>query len=75
LLNGSEHTTCPCGNPRQDGHHITFVCSRFRKERRELVGLATTWEQLDAPMWAKEGGDEPYDRVEAFFGFLFTKLG
>lgn len=29
---------------------------------------------IDAPMWAKEGDEEPYDKVEAFFGFLFTQL-
>ena len=36
--------------------------------------MPSTWEHLDAPMWAKEADEEPYDEVEAFFGFLFTQV-
>jgi len=58
----------------EDGHRITFTCPRFRKGRRELLEMPSTWEHLDAPMWAKEADEEPYDEVEAFFGFLFTQV-
>jgi len=27
-----------------------------------------------ARRWAKEGDEEPYDKVETFFGFLFTQM-
>jgi len=37
------------------------------------VGLAAAWEQVDAPMWAKEGDEGLYDKVETF-GFLFAQL-
>jgi len=40
----AEEAACPWGRPREDGHHITSIYPRFGKERRELIGLATTWE-------------------------------
>jgi len=55
---------------RRPSHHLYLP----RKGRRELVEISSTWEHLDAPMWAKEGDEELYDKVEAFFGFLFTQL-
>lgn len=65
---------CPCGHPREDDDHITFSCPRFQKERKELIGPTATWEELGTPRWVKEGDDDPYDQVEAFFGFLFAQL-
>jgi len=38
----SADTICPCGHPREDDHHITFVCPRFKKERAELLGTKAT---------------------------------
>jgi len=63
-----------CGHPREEGSHNTVTCPRFRKERREMIGPASTWAELDELMWAKEENDDSYDKVEAFFGLLFTRL-
>jgi len=58
----------------EDGYHTTFECTRFRKERTELLGRPVAWKDLDAPRWEKEGDEEPYNQVEAFFDYLFTPL-
>jgi len=47
---------CPCGHTSEDGYHLTFVCLRFKKERAELLGNATRWEDIDAPVWSRRGG-------------------
>jgi len=52
----------------------TFGCWRFRKERAELIGTRSTWKELDAPMWVKEGDQDPYDAIEAFFSYLYSQL-
>jgi len=39
-----------------------------------LLGSPDAWEDLDAPRWVKEPDEEPYDKVEAFFDFLFAQL-
>jgi len=66
--------SCSWGHHTEDGFHITLECPRFRKERTELLERPAAWEDLDAPKWAKEGEEEPYDRVEAFFGYIFTQI-
>jgi len=58
----------------ENGDHITFTCPNHRTTRKTLIGLSSTWAELDAPRWVKEGDDDPYDQVEAFFGYLFIQL-
>jgi len=65
---------CPCGHNSEDGHHITFACPRFGKARKELIGISSNWEDLDAPRWDKEADDGPYGKVEACFGYQFRQL-
>lgn len=38
------------------------------------MGSPEAWDDLGASRWAKEGDDELYDKVEAFFDFLFTQM-
>ena len=71
--------TWPCGHHTQDGHHITFRCPIHATERRNLIGARDddTWEALDRPLDIKDEGsdwEEYFDRVEAFFSYLFTYL-
>ncbi|KAF8418422.1 hypothetical protein EV426DRAFT_707566 [Tirmania nivea] len=47
-----------CDHPSEDGHHITFDCPHRDRQRQELVGGATTWEELDTPVWKKEEREE-----------------
>jgi len=65
---------CPCGHHTEDGFRITFACPRFKKERTELIGRPANWEDLDTPRWVKEGDEEQYDQVEAFFGYIVTQI-
>ncbi|KAF8417873.1 hypothetical protein EV426DRAFT_706623 [Tirmania nivea] len=47
--------TCPHCN-----HSLPpFTCLYHRQQRLELIGDATTWEDLYAPIWKKEEGDGP----------------
>jgi len=50
-----------------DGAKATFL---FLTRRRELLGLKTSWEEIDAPDWRKEGDEDPYYAIESFFSFL-----
>ncbi|KAF8418266.1 hypothetical protein EV426DRAFT_700455 [Tirmania nivea] len=59
------------GMPSEDGYHITFDCPHHHQQRRELIGNARTWEDLDTPIWRKE---EEWDAVEAFFAYLYRPL-
>ncbi|KAF8429077.1 hypothetical protein EV426DRAFT_702870 [Tirmania nivea] len=44
-------------------------------QRRELIGEAATWEELDTPICKKEEGeDEEWDVVEACFSYLCHPL-
>jgi len=65
---------CPCGHPGEDGHNITFTRLRFTKEGHEFVGAKSTWEELDAPDWRKEGDDGLYNAIEAFFSFIYHEI-
>jgi len=62
--------------PKTANIYLVFNCPRFRKERRELIGVASAWEDLDAPVWVKEGDDEPYDNPHylSLFGPKMTEI-
>ncbi|KAF8415691.1 hypothetical protein EV426DRAFT_703858 [Tirmania nivea] len=50
-------------------------CPHHHQQRRELIGNARTWEDLDTPIWRKEEGEEEeWDAVEAFFAYLYRPL-
>lgn len=44
------------------------------ERRAELIGNPSGWENLDAPVWVMEGDEDLYDKIEAFFGFIFTQI-
>jgi len=70
-----ENAVCQCGHPVQDGHHIVFACPRFRKERRDLLGVLSSWEDLDEPNWRKDKGDDSHwDTIEAFFDCIWSEF-
>jgi len=66
--------TYTCDHESEDGHDITFVCQRFKNERREMLETRSPWEGLDALVWVKEGHKDPYDEIEAFFSFILSHL-
>jgi len=70
----SADATCPCSSLVENGDHITFICPRFNKERAEWLGTRSTWEELDSPVWGKEGDDDLYDAIEAFFHYMFSQF-
>jgi len=70
-----DNPTCDCGHPIQGGHHITFECARFGKERREILGPRRTRESLDEPNWRKEEGDDSeWDTIEGFLDFIYNQF-
>ncbi|KAF8418429.1 hypothetical protein EV426DRAFT_707573 [Tirmania nivea] len=51
------------------------IAAGSRYKRRELIGSAATWEQLDLPIWEKgEEEEEEWDAVEAYFTNLPSAL-
>ncbi|KAF8421196.1 hypothetical protein EV426DRAFT_706818 [Tirmania nivea] len=67
---------CPnCDHQSEDGFHVAFDCLGHHQQRQELIGDARTWEDLDAPIWRKEEGEEDeWDAVEAYFAYLYCTL-
>jgi len=59
-LGKADSEECPCSHPRQDGHHLTFICPRFKNTGRNLLGPRRSWEELDKPNWRKEEGDDSH---------------
>ncbi|KAF8427707.1 hypothetical protein EV426DRAFT_699773 [Tirmania nivea] len=55
----SAATTSPSPAPR---HH---------QQRHELIGNVTTWGELDKQIWKKEGENEEWDAVEAYFAYFY----
>ena len=73
-LGKSADLACPCSHPTQSGKHITFECPTFKDARREFLGARTEWGELDAPVWVKEGENDAYDAIEAFFDFIYHQI-
>lgn len=70
----AESDGCPCGHHiQQDGRHLTFDCPQFQ-EQRQAMGSIKDWEDPDRPIWIKKEGEEDWDAVEAFFGFLYKRM-
>ena len=40
-------------------------------QRNKYLDSKRTWEELDTPEWVKEGDKPPYDKIEAFFAYLY----
>ena len=72
-IKASHSPQCPCGDPREDGHHVVFACPLLAPQRQALLGPMTTWEDLDTPRYAKlEGEDDPIDAAEEFFTVIHS---
>jgi len=39
--------------------------------RKRYLGAKKDWPDLDSPDWRKEGDDDSYDAIEAFFDYLY----
>lgn len=61
-------------SPADTRSRTATTCPQWARQRRELLGLRRTWEELDHPAWAKVGDEEPYDTIELFFHWLFQDL-
>ena len=71
----STDPACPaCGASPTSGQHLVFSCPTHLTRRRELLGGRSSWEQLDAPDWRKEGDDPPYCAIESFFDYLYHNI-
>lgn len=69
----ADSSACECGYYTESGHHVTFNCPIYH-EQRQALGNIKEWEDLDRPIWIKEEGEDDWDVVEAFFGFVYRKL-
>jgi len=58
----------------QTGDHIVFHCPAYHDQRRALLRGKSSWEEIDAPDWRKEGDDPPYDAIESFFDYLYHNI-
>lgn len=72
----SESPTCTCGE-NESRHHLVFCCPRFATTRAEFLKGRSTWEELDEPVWMKEGEGEDaeyFEGTEEFFGHHYGAL-
>lgn len=72
----SPRCSCP-DEPPETGHHIVFHCPRFAVIRADFLGERANWEELDEPVWKKEGEGEDaeyFEATEEFFGHLYGAL-
>jgi len=69
---------CSCPDePPETGNHIVFHCPRFAAIRSRFLKGRSTWEELDKPVWMKEGegaDTEYFEATEEFFGHLYGPL-
>jgi len=50
------------------------VVNEIVERKRRIDRAKKTWHELDKADWREEGDDDPYNVVEAFFHFIYTKV-
>jgi len=64
----------PLRQPLENGYHNTFEYPRFKEARDDFLSTRKTWEELDLPVWRKEGDEDPYDAIESFFSYIHRQM-